>query len=265
MYSAILAAMVFCPPPCDTAAEAAKTFSTPRFTLHIGATRTSDLGASPYVEGVADESLRVLNDTYDELTRIFETRPNQRVILRFLTPEEFHDTTGSPSWTSAMYFGGEITVPVKLEDARSARHLKRALRHEYVHAVIAELSGSRCPAWFDEGLAQLIEGEANPLLGPALRNWIRHHQPLPLDSLQNGFTLIDDALVPTAYAQSLFATRTLVNTYGFRSVRKYLKLLRESEPEPEAFRAAFQLSRETFERQLDTQITRWASSTNPHP
>ncbi len=266
MQCLIYAAILFCPPPCNSAGpEAVLTYSTPRFTLHVGATKQSSLGKNPYVETAVDDSLEVLNTTFEELKRVFDTIPRNRVTLRFLTPDEFRDATGAPSWTSAMYFGGEITVPVASNEALNKHHLKRALRHEYVHAVIAELSENRCPAWLDEGLAQLIEGEPNPLLGPALRKWAQHNDPLPLAHLQDGFTLLDDSLVPTAYAESLFATRTLINRRGFAAVRNYLKNLRELKTPEEAFELSFGEKQSKFEKGLATQIKRWASSGNQHP
>lgn len=266
MHSLLLATLLFCPPPCSAGdQDAFRTFSTPRFTLHIGATKSSDLGKSPYVDDIADEAILVLNNTFEELTRVFGSKPTEKVTLRFLTPDEFYRATGSPTWTSAMYFGGEISVPLNTSGAVNLAHLKRALRHEYVHAVVAELSGSKCPAWLDEGLAQLIEGEPNALLGPALRRWTKHNEPLPLDDLQNGFTLLDDSLVPTAYAESLFATRTLVNSKGFGAIREYLSLVQQGLNPRDAFLLSFNTSQENFETQLASQIERWASSVNPHP
>ena len=265
MQTLLYAAIMFCPPPCTALDDAAKTFSTPRFTLHVGANKTSSLGKSPYVDGVVDDSIQVLNDTYEELKRVFDATPHKRVYLRFLAPDEFQTETGSPAWTSAMYYAGEITVPLSLQESINFRHLKRALRHEYVHAVVAELSDSRCPAWLDEGLAQLIEGEPNPLLGPALRKWAKTSAPMSLDSLQNGFTLLDDSLVPAAYAESLFATRTLVNRRGFAAIRSYLTHLHENRPLAEAFELSFGEKQEAFEKQLAPQIVRWAESANQSP
>src|SRR5690606_26447433 len=118
-----------------------------------------------------------------------------KVVLRFLPPEEFRRQTGAPEWTSAMYFRDEITIPLTKSTAWERDELDRALRHEYVHAVIAELSEYRCPAWLDEGVAQLLEGQVNPLLGPALRRWIALNPAIPLDWLQNGFTTLDSGYV----------------------------------------------------------------------
>ena len=103
------------------------------------------------------------------------------------------------------------------------------------------------------------------MLGPALRKWIKTNNSIPLDWLQNGFTLLDDNVVPTAYAQSLFVTRTLVNRYGFSSLRDYLLELRDGKDSSQAFEAAFNIDQKSFEKDLSQQIRRWAASTQVHP
>ena len=218
-----------------------------------------------FTKSVATASLEILNDTYDELSRIFNYEPTNKVVLRFLSPEEFKEQTGAPPWTSAMFYRGEISIPIKPGERINKSDLRRALRHEFVHAVIAELSGYRCPAWLDEGLAQLIEGEPNPLLGPALRRWIKDNEAMPMDWLHNGFTTLDSSLVPTAYAESLFATRSLVNTLGMGSLVKYLRQLRENTEERVAFEKAFGRTKAQFEGQLTKQIQRWSASGQFHP
>lgn len=217
------------------------------------------------VDSIASESIEILNQNFEELSRIFAAEPTKRVILRFLSPEEFHRQTGAPSWTSAMYFRGEITVPIVKGRGANRQQLKRALRHEYVHAIVAEISGNKAPAWIDEGLAQLIEGRPNPVLGPSLRRWLADDNAMPLEWLENGFTTLEDGVVPAAYAQSLFATRTLVNTYGFEAVRNYLAQLAEGESGTRAFELAFGISQERFEVQLSQQLIRWSASPAVQP
>jgi len=239
---------------------------TPRFTLFIEAQEKNSLVTPAlFKEDITKSSIDELNKTYDELSRIFQTAPQKKVILRFLSPEEFRRQTGSPSWTSAMYFQNEITIPIDPSGLIDEIEIRRALRHEYVHAVIAELSDSKCPAWLDEGLAQLIEGKPNPLLGPALRNWMPDNEALPLSWLNYGFTTLDSSIVPVAYAQSLFAARTIVNTLGFTAIRNYLFALRQGVNEEEAFSRAFHSSKSDFENKLTVLMKRWVDSELEHP
>ena len=256
--------VLFCTP--SAAAEATyTTYNTPRFTLHIDRSGPEPTSIAPSREQLAKDSIAILNRTYDELRRIFKAAPKQQVVLRFLSPQEFKKQTGAPSWTSAMYYRDEITIPLSESTGVDMLELERALRHEYVHAFIAQLSRYRCPAWLDEGIAQLIEGEPNPLLGPALRRWVVFNDPIPLNWLRNGFTTLDSKIVPAAYAQSLFATRRIVNTLGMQSVVEYLQLLADGRDEDAAFKKAFAKTKPEFERELGFQMRRWAQSSVEHP
>ncbi len=242
------------------------TIDTPRFTLHVEK-QTNETRLSKTPADLAVSALSMLDSIDKELTRILDYQPEEKVILRFLTREEFTRQTSAPSWTNAMYFRGEITIPLEEDEDQQMDldELRRALRHEYVHALVAEISSFRCPAWLDEGLAQIIEGEPNSLLGPALREWISSNEAMPLRWLRNGFTTLSNKLVPAAYAQSLFATRTLLNSLGFNSIKKYLSYLGEGKSDNAAFRLAFNRDQEQFEQQLTSQIERWSVSTQVHP
>ena len=145
------------------------------------------------------------------------------------------------------------------------QELDRALRHEYVHAFIAELSGFKCPAWLDEGVAQILEGPANPVLAPALREWIAENNSIPLDSLEHGFTTLEDDMVPAAYAESLFVTKSLIRKKGFASIVDYLKNLRAGMSSRSAFRVAFGQSQKSFENNLTKRIRSWSNSLHSSP
>jgi hypothetical protein len=253
--------------PCNTtsADEVYTTFNTPRFILLIDRTQDSKGNQEIQLANLAQSSISILNNTYEELSRVFRTEPTKKVVLRFLSPEQFRRQTGAPSWTSAMYFRDEISIPLTNQTGLRMDELKRALRHEYVHAVVAELSHYRAPAWLDEGVAQLIEGQPNPLLGPALRDWARVNAAMPLDWLQNGFTTLDSAIVPAAYAESLFAVRKIVHTRGFSGITNYLNFLGQGVPEKQAFAQAFDVNPATFERQLTAEMHRWAQSGQVNP
>lgn len=259
-----LSTILVCTPPAD-ADESYKTYDTPRFTLHIGTQEETEAVANPEIDDLAETSLTALNNTYEELGRIFKVWPARKVVLRFLSPEEFRRQTGAPAWTSAMYYRGEISIPLTASTISQGSELERALRHEYVHAFLAEISGHRCPAWLDEGVAQLIEGQPNPLLGPALRKWIKTNPAIPLSWLRNGFTMLENSVVPAAYAQSLFATRSLVNRFGFGAVKEYLTALRVGASPEDAFQMAFNLNQGEFETSLTDQIRRWKESNQLHP
>lgn len=243
-----------------------ETFDTPRFTLHIDSDSNSyDSSKKLDNKTLAKGALDTLNQTFEQLTKTFELYPTQKVTLRFLTPEEFSEQTGAPSWTNAMYYRGEISIPLSESNLKDIDDLNNAVRHEYVHAFLAEVTRHRCPAWMDEGLAQLIEGKPNSLLGPSLRKWIKNNDAIPLEDLRNGFTTLDRSVVPVAYAQSLFVSRLLVKEHGYAALKNYLLELRKEANPEDAFFKAFNVKQSEFETFLTSKILAWSNTALEHP
>lgn len=249
--------------PLSVIAQSAQLLDTPRFTLYFPSTPSGH--ETRGVDDLARNSLSILNSTYDELKDSLKVEPKAKVVLRFMNPHEFHEHTNAPSWTSAMFLRGEISIPITSSQKVNLKELTRAIRHEYTHAVVAELSAKGCPAWLDEGLAQLLEGETNPLLGPALREWIVENDSLPLTWLQNGFLSLNDQLVPVAYAQSLFATRLLIHESGYQAMSRYFRELAQGTSGPDAFQLAFGTTQKEFDRSLTRKIRVWAKSAAANP
>jgi len=230
----------------------------PRFILYFGR-ETKDNSRKILTQNqLAKFAFGVLEDTFKEYSELFEKAPKRKITLRFLSPNEFKQHTGAPAWTSAMYFNDEISIPLNPVKGINLTDLARAIRHEYTHAVISELSNGNCPAWLDEGIAQVLEGKVNPLLGPALRKWIASNDAMPLGWLQNGFTLLDENIVPAAYAQSLFATRKIIKETGYSSITDYLARVSKGEPSSSAFKNAFKINQKDFLIDLTYEIKQWA-------
>jgi hypothetical protein len=172
----------------------------------------------------------------------------------------FYEMTGAPGWTNAMFFRGEIIIPLSTSKPVDLENLHRSVKHEYSHAVLAALSGGSIPGWIDEGLAQWLEGEENPALRNSLRSYLKHSSPVPLNLLQGGFTRLESNMVPAAYAQSLLAVQAMIKAYGIEKIAHYLELLRKSEDKEVAFFAAFGLSENDFEYKLHTTLRQWSGT-----
>lgn len=237
-----------------------KKLSTPRFILYIEQNELTTDNQGIAETRLSSLALNLLEQTHREISRILKVTPKEKVILRFLSPEEFRKQTAAPSWTNAMFFRGEITMPFNKSQPLDIAELREALRHEYTHALLAEASGYRIPAWLDEGIAQVIEGKQNPVLAPSLRQLAQTNQAIALKELQNGFTSLDSKIVPAAYAQSLFAAKSIINRYGFKEIANYLKQLKDGKSDETAFLNAFGQSQNAFENQLAQQIKRWSES-----
>jgi hypothetical protein len=241
------------------------TYHTPRFILYFGERTAEPDSKILSREKLAEFAFNVLNKSYERYSKLFNFTPKNKITIKFLSPSEFKKYTGAPEWTSAMYFNDEITIPFNSKKAINLSDLERAITHEYAHAVIHEISDGHCPAWLDEGLAQMFEGKVNPLLGPALRKWIAQNDAMPLDWLNQGFTLLHESIVPAAYAESLVATKKLVEDTGYEGVTKFLLELRGGHKEKEAFQTAFGSSEEKFLSLLTKDIKTWSKTDQFNP
>lgn len=229
----------------------------PRFKLSFG-TSAASARTAPNRE-VADRALQILMNLTAEYGELLNIAPDTSVSLKLLSPEEFKRATGAPAWTSAMYYKGEISVPIFKSQAINYRELERALRHEFVHAITGAATNHRLSAMFDEGLAQRLEGAPNPILCPELRKWLRDSEPLPLSWLEAGFPTLSRELVPVAYAQSLFAVNLLLSVRSYNDVNRYFSLLRDNYSDKIAFQVAFGISMDGFEAQVNRALKEWAA------
>ena len=206
----------------------------------------------------ASSLITVLNTTHDHFTRLFADLPAFSTSIRLMDEEEFFELTGAPKWTNAMFFRGQIILPLAKGKAIDIENLNRSVRHEYTHAILSALSAGNLPGWLDEGLDLWFEGEESPGLREALREWLKTHEPISLSLLQGGFTKLKPEMVPAAYAQSLLATRLVAEKYGFPALAAYFMLLRDGIDKDAAFETAFNISSTEFEQQMGRALKRWA-------
>jgi hypothetical protein len=207
----------------------------------------------------ASTLIKTLNTTHDHFTQLFSEIPAFSTSIRLMDEDEFFSLTGAPKWTNAMFYRGEIILPIARTKAIDVENLNRSVRHEYTHAILSSLSGGNLPGWIDEGLAQWFEGEETPGLRAALKDWLKTNEPVPLRLLQGGFTKLKPEMVPAAYAQSLLATRLVADKYGFPAIANYFLMLREGVDKESAFQTAFNISLSDFEAQLGRALKRWAA------
>jgi hypothetical protein len=208
---------------------------------------------------VADELVTTLNNTHAEYTQRFASIPAFSTSIRLMDEQSFYELTGAPAWTNAMFIRGQIVIPLSTTQPIDLENLHRSVKHEYTHAIISALSGGRAPGWLDEGLAQLAEGEEHPALRASLKSWLQVNDPVPLSLLQGGFTKLSTPMVPPAYAQSLLASKAIVDTYGFSKIGVYLAALRKGVDKDRAFATGFGISPEVFEQKLASALKTWGA------
>lgn len=227
-----------------------------------GGSQLTVISPEPWMK-LADTLLKAVEDTHKDFIGFLGPIPALTASVRLLDEDSFFGSTGAPSWTNALFYRGEILIPLGQGAPLDLPDLLKAVRHEYVHAILHSLSGGRCPGWLDEGLAQWSEGQENSALQPALHRWLSNKRPLPLQLLQGGFTKLETAMVPAAYAQSLFTTHYLLRTHGFSAIREYLNLLKAGREFDDAFNRVFGVANPQFEKNLAQVLTDWHSRRAP--
>ena len=211
-------------------------------------------------EQVAGTYMASLEATADEVEQVFNYSHQGQIFLRLMPKYKYVRDIKAPSWSGALFTGNTIIVPVDsktVKELQNTTKLQKVLRHEYVHALVYELSGGKCPVWLDEGLAQMMEGNLNALLVPALGKYLKNNQPIPVSKLESGFIKLDRQQAPVVYAQSLYATKFLISRYGMSKIVAFLKKLKSGMSQEAAFKLTFGITIQEFDNALSESLDEW--------
>jgi tetratricopeptide (TPR) repeat protein len=193
---------------------------------------------------LGQQILSTLEGQYSQLTLELNSRPPATIAVILYPDQTFFNITRASSWSGAI-FDGKIRVPTKgLNDVTPL--LKATLKHELTHAFIAALPQD-CPAWFNEGVAQLQEGESAGSSRKVLAQLRDAGRLVPLKNLGETFIDLSDAEAEIAYAQSLSATEFLASRYGKATIRNILELMAQNYNFENAFRTVMKQSITEFE------------------
>jgi len=206
---------------------------------------------------LAERLSKTLTLEHKNYSTLFGPIPAFKTAVRLMDEDAFYLATGAPTWTNAMFYRGQIILPLSLTQVIDTENLERSLKHEYCHAVIHALSGGKAPGWIDEGLSQWAEGIENPALKPALYQFLQNNSPVGFRLLQGGFTKLDTNIVAAAYAQSFYAAKALISGAGFSAIGEYFKDLRNGKDRGKSFQNAFGLTDAEFEARLAETFVSW--------
>lgn len=155
-------------------------------------------------------ALDVLEAALSEFIRNLGFTPPEAPIETVLYPDQgFRELVSySPKWSNGL-FDGRLRIPIKehFNPATDAAEVQRVLRHELVHALLSDRVGRRgIPAWFGEGLAQLVECP-----GACRFDQFPPDQSSFLSSsaLEGDFTRLNAQDAKHAYLQSHYLIQTL--------------------------------------------------------
>ncbi|MGM0599546.1 MAG: tetratricopeptide repeat protein [Candidatus Rifleibacteriota bacterium] len=115
---------------------------------------------SEFSEETAEKILQILEKSYDKIGEMLNFYPLQRAQVLVLQTSDFKRVHDLPDWAGGVY-DGKIRIPV-YKASLDEKAVAKAVRHEYTHHVVFLLASGNCPAWLNEGLAQILEFNSTP-------------------------------------------------------------------------------------------------------
>jgi tetratricopeptide (TPR) repeat protein len=203
---------------------------------------------------LGQQILTTLEGLYRQLSIDLTSQPPATVAVILYPDQAYFDITRAPSWSGAL-FDGKIRVPTRgLTSVTS--ELSAVLVHELTHAFIRSLPGRGCPSWFNEGVAQFMEGKSSSNQHKWLEGLNKEGQLIPLTSLDGSFAGLPASTAALAYNEGLAAVESLVASSGKTSIRNILDLMGQNLN----FASAFQSVLNKSVAQFDAQ---WRESLKP--
>lgn len=197
--------------------------------------------------------LEMLTEAWDVVGRDLGVYPARSVNVKIYTQEDFFKVAKLPEWAIGIFDG---KMRLRVDELQSAPELVRDLIfHEYTHAVLAMNIKQEVPAWFHEGMAQLMEPQfrENTREREQVKMALVRHQ-ISFDKLQDSFKeLTDKGEAENAYLMSKYFLTHLNRKYGHDKLREWIKLLTKEDK----FAAAFE---QVYKVPLGTAQENWVES-----
>jgi tetratricopeptide (TPR) repeat protein len=196
--------------------------------------------AIPYTSGIPVPTIReMLREARRVIGQKLGIYPGRAVNVKIYEPEDFFKISMLPEWAVGIYDG---KMRLKLDDIHGApTQVRDLLFHEYTHAVLAMNIKQKVPAWFHEGLAQLME----PQFAESMREQVQMREALmkkklTFETLQASFKDIDSKRdAEDAYLMSKYFLSYLNRRYGAEKLREWIQHLANEEAFPDAFQKVY--------------------------
>ena len=182
-----------------------------------------------------DQLLSALEAEHQDLSHTFGSEPRSRIRVVLYTSQAFFDVTRAPSWTGALN-DGELRIPLQGLDSVTPQ-LARVLKHELVHSFIAQMTSHRCPAWLNEGIAQMLEPRLLGNRAVALAQLYQAERDIPLNMLEHSFGSLSSDEAVLAYDEALLAVTYLDQHYGMPDLVRILQRIGTGESPESSLRA----------------------------
>ncbi len=156
---------------------------------------------------------------------------------------------GASEWAGGITFPAQHVV-VLLTPSNDLSGAQRSVAHELTHAAI---DGARLnpfgslPAWLDEGIAVMAEGDSEPRFVDALAAGAKSHQLMSIQSLSGNFPESNEEAI-LAYAESESLVRFFVQSYGRDRLASLIAAFRAGDSPDEAFQASVGINVADYQR-----------------
>lgn len=185
------------------------------------------------------EVLEMLTQAYDQIGKDLGIYPARTVNVKIYTPQDFSKISKLPEWAIGIFDG---KMRLKVDEVQSApSQVRDLLFHEYTHAVLAMNVKQKVPAWFHEGMAQLMEPQfkESPREQAQMREALARNQ-LDFASLQNSFKDIESkGAAENAYLLSKYFLAFLNRKHGHDKLTAWIKRMAADEKFEDAFKSVY--------------------------
>jgi len=185
---------------------------------------------------------------------IFGSEPRSSVQVVLYTSQAFFDVTRAPTWIGALN-DGKLRIPLHGVDSVTPE-LSRIVRHELTHTFVNQLSAGRCPAWLNEGIAQMLEPRTLVSQGVRLTQLFKAEREIPLNMLERGFGSFSTEEAVLAYDESLLAANYLNARYGMGDIVAVLKRIGQGDSVESAFRVILHSDYGRLEEGIRAEVVR---------
>lgn len=180
--------------------------------------------------------------------------------MRIVVYDSKTDMDSAMPKKSDTYTRETITLGVRLSGEVLAllanqADVKQTLAHELSHMVVHQLVEnpySDIPAWLDEGLSMVAEGELPPGNKRALDDGIRRDGLLSVRSMTSYSG--DPAKVNLFYAESYSVVRFLLDNYGRDKMAQLLRVFKEGNTADDALRTVYGFTTDELDAKWRTSL-----------
>jgi len=219
---------------------------TGHFVLHFEGSQSSD--------AFREQLLTYLEAQYQDLARTFGSEPHSAIQVVLYTSQSFFDVTRAPAWIGALN-DGKIRIPLRGIESVTP-DLALVLRHELTHSFISQLTAGRCPAWLNEGVAQLLEPRRLGGRAARLAEQFKAEREIPLNMLESSFSSLSQAEAVLAYDESLAAASYLYAHNGMADLVRLLQRIGQGESTESSMRSELHSDYGHLEEELRAELVR---------